>query len=114
VTKNGVAGINRFSQPMTAGQGISVEIKRNGQVTTRLNPSFTFQGGADRPNFSMCYFILMRDELINRLLDQVLLGFCFLSFLSLVGFLFGYLGLRIYLMLNVHGWPCSGEEVKGY
>jgi len=52
VTKAGVAGINRFSQPMTAGQGISVEIKRNGQVTTRLNPPFTFQGNADRPNFN--------------------------------------------------------------
>jgi glucan endo-1,3-alpha-glucosidase len=56
VTKAGVAGINRFSQPMTPGQGISVEIKRNGQVTTRLNPSFTFQGGADRTNFSMSHF----------------------------------------------------------
>lgn len=52
VTKTGVAGINRFSQPMTAGQGISVEIKRNNVVSTRLNPSFTFQGSADRPNFS--------------------------------------------------------------
>jgi hypothetical protein len=57
VTKAGVAGINRFSQPMTPGQGISVEIKRNGQVTTRLNPAFTFQGGADRPNFSMSPFL---------------------------------------------------------
>jgi hypothetical protein len=41
---------------MVAGQGISVEIKRGGAVTSRLSPSFTFQGGADRPNFSECHF----------------------------------------------------------
>lgn len=75
VTKTGVAGINRFSQPMTPGQGISVEIKRNGQMTTRLNPSFTFQGGADRPNFSMslCFpFGSAETFADDRLLDQVL------------------------------------------
>jgi hypothetical protein len=82
VTKAGVAGINRFSQPMTPGQGISVEIKRNGQVTTRLNPSFTFQGGADRTNFSMSSLFPYRlgPLLKGRLLDQVLLDVSGVSF----------------------------------
>jgi hypothetical protein len=73
VTKAGVAGINRFSQPMTAGQGISVEIKRNGQVTTRLNPAFTFQGGADRPNFSMSSFSFRGNDMMLMLMIDYLI-----------------------------------------
>ena len=94
MTKAGVAGINRFSQPMTAGQGISVEIKRNGQVTTKLNPAFTFQGGADRPNFSMSPLFslsFLRMMLMIRLLDQVFLDFVLVCLLALgSGFDFGY------------------------
>lgn len=51
-TQQGKAGINRFSQPLTPGQGVSVEVRRNGQVTARLSPAFTFQANSDRYNFS--------------------------------------------------------------
>lgn len=51
-TFTGNAGINRFAQPMSAGQGISVQVTRNGQTTVNLKPNFTFNGNPQRYNFS--------------------------------------------------------------
>jgi hypothetical protein len=103
---------------MTAGQGISVEIKRNGQVTTRLNPAFTFQGGADRPNFSMSppFSLHYEHDADDRLPDQVFLDLviCLSLFALGSGFDFGYCYLGTLIILDVNGWPFSGKEMKGY
>ncbi len=52
---NGSPGINRFSQPLVAEQGISVTVVRYGQKTANLQPSFTFNGSPQRDNFSEYY-----------------------------------------------------------
>ena len=49
---NGAAGINRFSQPLQVGQGMSVSVTRNGQTTVNLQPSFTFNGNPQYYNYS--------------------------------------------------------------
>ena len=56
-SSTGSPGINRFSQPMTTGQGISVKIVRNGQTTVNLAPSFTFDGNPRIYNFSTSHLL---------------------------------------------------------
>ena len=51
-SQQGQAGINRFSQPLVSGQGISVKVVRNGQTTASVTPSFTFNCCPQRYNFN--------------------------------------------------------------
>lgn len=51
-TQQGQPGINRFSQALVPGSGISVTVQRNSQTTVTLAPSFTFSGDPQIYNFS--------------------------------------------------------------
>ena len=56
-TKQGTAGINRFSGPLVAGQTPSIRVERGGKVSTQVTAPMAFNGSPTRYNYSeSCFF----------------------------------------------------------